>query len=134
MTPKQLQKHMIKRNNKSAYTKPEMDFAAFAKEKGFDLAQNAIVAFLVEGKRFDFQMDFVKRHGFKFWEIQVDIEIDGKGHKAKWDHWKDEIKAANGIKVIHVPGELTKKNWWFYLNSQLKKALESKEMVIYIDG
>lgn len=130
MTPKQLQNAMIKRNNKSAYTKPEQAFVEFCKENAFYYHQNLKEKFFHNCEWFDFQMDFVRLNEYA--QIDLDIEIDGKGHKEKWDHWKDEIKAANGIKVIHIGAELTKKHWWFYLNLKLKEALASSDMVVYI--
>lgn len=132
MTPKQLQSMMIKRRSKAFDTKGERDFAEFAKKKGFYFIQNVKEFFpnTEHGPDFEFQMDFVRKGRFDL--VELDIEIDGKGHKEKWDYWKDAIKNQNHVKVIHIGAELCKRKYWDYLEKELQKALASESMVVYI--
>lgn len=84
---------------------------------------------------FTFEMDFVHPTNQSY---DVDYEVDGEAFhgsiaQQNKDAWKDKIKNEHGIKVIHIPAELTmQKKWWKYLDQMLPKAVLSKEGTVRI--
>jgi hypothetical protein len=148
LTPHQVSKLMIQRANKKTNTKGEQQFDDYQQSRILNLAHGAngegvTLSFYDELalKYFDFQCDFLRYRfpGMSFaigyiGAYECDFEIDGKGHKDKWDSWKDALKVAAGVKVIHIPEAVTVEEHWAYLDKELDKALKSKEMVHYIAG
>ena len=137
MTPRQIQKTLIQLADKKVGTRGERQFKAYAESRVMNLKQDVSINFFdISGNKFTFQLDFVDaRHisddicpGC----IKVDYEVDGLGHKTKWDAWKDEIKSQSHVKVIHIPEAVTVEKWWSYLDVQLGEALRSEEMIHYI--
>jgi hypothetical protein len=149
LTPNSVKKMMIARADKKSNTKGERQFDDYQESRLLSLrhghaGEGTVLSFYdqMEAKFFDFQCDFLRiRYGPEVPYIidnvhayDVDFEIDGKGHKEKWDAWKDALKVAAGLRVIHVPEEITVEEHWPYLDKQIDKALKAKEMVHYIAG
>ena len=146
MTPHQTKLLMIQRANKKFNTKGERQFDEYQQSRVMGLYHGARGEGLnlsfydeVVVKYFEFQCDFLRPRypGLAFstsylGSYDVDFEVDGKGHKEKWDEWKDALKAKAGLKVIHIPEAVTKEAHWPYLDKQIQKALDSKEMVHHV--
>ena len=143
LTPRMMKSAMIQKASKSSHTVPEKAFNAYQESRGMNLywsKEGESYVFTDRlGEIYDFQLDFIKLKNA--WDdiIDIDFEIDGsKYHSSdrqmRKDAWKDDIKALRGVKVIHIPAAITAKRFWPYLDAEIKKALESKEMVIHIDG
>lgn len=141
MTPNQVRNLMIERANKLTGTKGERQFEDYQQSRVMGLLSDKSLSFYdqLSQKYFSFQLDFVRlRYPTLNMNLSyvgtfdVDFEIDGKGHKEKWDSWKDGLKAEADIKVIHIPDAVTKEEYWPYLDKQLTRALAHKEMVHYI--
>jgi hypothetical protein len=133
MTKRQTERYMISRAGKIWNTEPEQRFNEYQLSRGLNLVQNKTLPFVAENRagqlqRYDFQCDFLRPMeptGF-----DIDFEVDGKGHKEKNDPWKDAVKNKAGLKVIHVPGEFTKRKWWAELDKALNAALLSKDATV----
>ena len=102
-----------------------------------------------EGRAFTFQLDFARPLDWESYRVtgfsncgnkyDLDVEVDGRDYHSsdiqrRKDNWKDGIKVAHGLKVIHIPAEICERKWWDYLDSEYTKALESVEGAIYIDA
>lgn len=143
LTPRQVEKLMISRGQKFTDTKGERQFAEYQQSRVMRLVQNVTLQFYdgVALRFFDFQCDFLKQrypemtfNPLYVGSYDTDFEIDGKGHKEKNDAWKDSLKVAAGLKVIHIPEPVTKEEHWGYLDKKISKALDSEEMVHHIAG
>ncbi|MDE3215963.1 MAG: hypothetical protein KGO03_06165 [Gemmatimonadota bacterium] len=67
----------------------------------------------------------------------VNYEVDGNHYHGSdiqhgKDMWKDGLKNAQGLKVVHIPAILTERKWWRYLDAQLPKALLSPSPTVYV--
>jgi hypothetical protein len=148
LTPNQLRQAMITKAGKRWNTTPERRFNEYQISRHLSIMQNQTVTFDAiarDGGPFPatFQLDFARprdwdcysRTGFHDEKagFSVDYEIDGEGHKDKNDPWKDSIKNANGLKVIHIPGWLCHKDYWGNLDCAIPKALASKKMTIHLE-
>ena len=129
LTPKMLGKMMVMRNGKKWNTKPERLFNEYQESRGMGLVQNVSLPFAGQHETLTFQLDFARPTDHTY---DIDFEIDGKGHKDKWDRWKDEIKNRQGLKVIHIPGVLCEKKWWQVLDEQLPQAMISPTGSVYL--
>lgn len=131
---KTIRAYMIAKNGKVWNTIPEQRFAKFVSMKHLGLVQNIDLPFADEGVHYDFQLDFARRTVDGGYDI--DVEIDGPNHDSDIMHqkdlWKDWVKNRQGLKVIHVPAELTKRKWWDYLETELNRALLSPKGSVYI--
>lgn len=134
-----MQRMMISRYGKAYNTAPERRFDDYQRSRNLGLVMNHTLPFVAENhqgvpQRYDFQMDFLRPIKLSAtgatWD--VDLEIDGKGHKEKNDEWKDTMKASHGLKTIHIPGILTEKKYWWVLDRDLPNALLSKDSVVYL--
>jgi hypothetical protein len=142
MTPRQVEKLMISRANKKTDTKAERQFAIYLDSRLIAHAHDISLRFYdMEALKFyTFQCDFLRyRYAEPMKKVRewvgnydVDFEVDGKGHKEKNDPWKDALKSADGIKVIHIPEPITAEKHWTYLDKELQKAFDSKEMIHHI--
>ena len=135
MTPTQLKNMMIQRNAKLSQTLPERQFNAYQESRGLNLIQDRRLPFDENGIHYDFQCDFLRATDESY---DVNFEIDGEEFHSspiqlRKDAWKDKIKNAHGLKVIRIPAILTQRRYWPYLDSELPKALLSKEKVVRID-
>jgi hypothetical protein len=127
---------MISRAGKVFNTACERRFDEFQRERGLGLIQNRTIQIRSANKEgidmsYTFQLDFARPDDSSF---DVDVEIDGDGHSSKNDDWKDAVKAGAGLKVIHIPGELTKPRWWDYLAQEYDRAIMGIEKVVYISA
>ena len=134
LTRRMLTRAMIARNGKTWNTRPERRFNEYQVSRGLGLVQNVSLLFTdidMEGARigYDFQLDFARPTDHTY---DIDFEIDGKGHKDKADRWKDGVKNRQGLKVIHIPGVLTERKWWAYLDKALNAAMLSSDATVYI--
>ena len=134
LTRRMLTRAMIARNGKTWNTRRERRFNDYKISRGLGLVQNVSLPFVdvdLEGARirYDFQLDFARPSDSTY---DIDFEIDGKGHKDKTDHWKDGVKNKQGLKVIHIPGVLTEKKWWAYLDNALNAAMLSTDATVNI--
>ena len=132
---KTLKAAMIDRLGRTWNTRPERQFDDYQRSRGLGLVQNVILPFVSENRvgrlqRWDFQLDFARPLDAGGYD--VDFEVDGQGHNDHNDFWKDNVKNQRGLKVIHIPGILTGKKWWPYLDSQLPKALLSASPTVYV--
>ena len=129
---------MIARNGKRWNTKPERQFREFGERFGMGLIQNRSLPFTDGVLHYEFQCDFLRPIDRPDITYDVDFEIDGPHHDTdinrNKDIWKDDIKNKAGLKVIHVPAELTKRKWWDYLNREIEKALLSPLGSVYISA
>jgi len=136
MSKKTLRNAMIDRAGKRWNTAPERAFNEFQKKFGMGLVQNRSLPFTDNGQHFTFQLDFARPLDRPTGGYDVDFEIDGPHHDTllmkQKDMWKDYVKNTAGLKVIHVPAELTKKKWWNYLNAEIAKALLSPMGSVWI--
>jgi hypothetical protein len=137
---------MIERANKTFNTKGERQFDSYQESRIMNLVhgqngEGVTLAFYDEValKYFSFQMDFVQLKQSPFENagvviavsgidsIDTDYEIDGKGHKEKWDSWKDLLKVKAGIKrVVHIPEAVTKEEHWSYLDKEIERCRQGK--------
>jgi hypothetical protein len=149
LTPKMLRGAMIDKAGKKWDTKPERLFAEYARLRGMGLLQNQTVSYQALNRRgfmqtFDFQLDFARPRDWQRYAItglhlasepfEIDFEVDGEGHNFKNDKWKDEVKTANGLKVVHIPGGVCEKKYWEYLDKAIPLALENPDPVVKIVG
>jgi hypothetical protein len=133
MTPAMLKSYMIAKQGKSVGTRPETLFDQFQRSRGLGLVMNVSLPFHDAGARYDFQLDFASS------ALDVDYEIDGKefhssDRQVRKDAWKDGVKNAHGLKVVHVPAILTERHWWEYLEREIRRALASEERTVYIEA
>lgn len=140
MTPRQVSQLMIDRANKKFDTKGERQFDEYQQSRVMNLrhghaGEGTTLKFYdqVSCKFFDFQLDFLTlRYPGMSYNIDAlssyteDFEVDGKGHKTKWDPWKDDLKATAGLVVFHIPEAITKEEHWPYLDKQIQKCREGK--------
>lgn len=131
-----LKRYFIDKHGRTWGTLPERNFDAFQRSIGLGLVMNVSLPFNDDGRPYDFQLDFARPTDESF---NIDFEIDGKAYhssdrQARKDHWKDEVKNRQGLKVIHVPAILTERHWWEYLEKEITRALLSKEGTIYIEA
>src|SRR2546426_11486022 len=144
LTPRMMKAAMIQKAAKSSHTAPERAFNAYQESRGMNLLWDKLLEFVTYDPDYfpiTFQCDFVHFNGISLKDehYDIDYEIDGEkfhssGRQKRKDDWKDKIKARAGIKVIHIPAAVTAKRYWPYLDAEIKKALESKEMIIHIAG
>jgi hypothetical protein len=145
LTKPMLRQAMIDRNGKKWNTRPERLFNEYQISRCLGLIQNVNVGMVAKDRDgrencFVFQLDFARPKdrdryaatGFHDLDAgyDVDYETDGDGHKAKNDAWKDEVKNAHGLKVLHIPGWLCEKKWWGNLDAAIPKALASGKMAV----
>ena len=151
LTPRMMQRAMIKKAGKTFNTSVERQFQAFVDANSLPYKMNESRDFQALNRRlemqcFTFQMDFVEFADpavFPAWkatgflpanaQVKTDLEIDGRDHKDANDPWKDAIKSRKGIKVIHVPGFLCRPKMWPDLKESLAVAKRQPEMVQYLD-
>ncbi len=144
VTPRALQREMIKRNSKQGVIwETERRFNEYAESRvmclQWDMYGTRTLPFIAPNRkgvltRYDFQLDFLHPtfpHGNSYDE---DWEIDGKGHKDKNDAWKDEIKNKAGIRVYHVPGELTAERYWPDLDKKITAARLEKAGTVHLSA
>lgn len=138
MSKKMLRNMMIDRNGKAWNTKPERLFNEFQLTRGLGLVQNRSLPFSDGGIHYRFQCDFLRPIDHPTMTYDVDFEIDGPHHDSQInrnkDIWKDDIKNRAGLKVVHVPAELTNRKWWGYLDKEIARALLSSLGSVYINA
>ncbi|MDE1824366.1 MAG: hypothetical protein KGH74_03635 [Candidatus Micrarchaeota archaeon] len=117
-------------------TRPEQNFNSYQVSRGMGLVQNVKLPFtdLEKHHGYTFQLDFAHPNDHTY---DVDYEVDGSHYHGSdrqlaKDEWKDRLKNAQGLKVIHVPAVLTEKKWWAYLDEWLPKALVSVSPTVYL--
>lgn len=151
LSKKVLAKAMIDRRGKTFNTAPERNFQAFVDFYHLPYKMNESRDFWAENRRgvralYSFQMDFVEFADpsvFTTWKvtghvpanatIKEDVEIDGDGHSEKNDPWKDGVKNRENIKVIHVPGSMTRRKMWPKLLDFIREARASSDMTVKPD-
>jgi hypothetical protein len=123
---KTLRKAMIARNAKFVDTEPERMFDAYQKSRAMGLVQNVVLPFTDEALHYEFQLDFARPFDGTY---DIAFLIDGPYHQTarigRKDAWKDRVMNRQGLKVVHIPSELTSKKWWGYLDGEIAKALLS---------
>ena len=139
MTSKRtLEKAMIARNGKKWNTLPERQFKKFQEHYGLGLIQNVNLPFTDGVLHYDFQCDFLRPVDHPTLTYDVDFEVDGPHHDSDINHskdlWKDDLKNKAGLKVVHIPAELTKRKWWKYLDGEIRKALLNPFGSVYISA
>lgn len=137
MTPSQTKRYMISRANKYTNTKGETQFNEYQLSRSMKLRHDVRLSFFdPRAQMFTFQCDFLLANCTFPTEVSscysVDFEIDGKGHKTKWDDWKDTLKVKAGLTVVHIPEPITASRYWYYLDAQIRQALFGTEKVFYV--
>lgn len=128
-------------------TGPERNFNEYQKSRKLGLIQNVkwhpptFGAAGTEQTVF-FQLDFARPLDYEIYAatgfhnpqngFDVDFEIDGPMHDWATDRAKNMAKNSFGLKVIHIPSALCDRKSWARLDSQIRKALATKEMTVYI--
>lgn len=121
---------MAKNRNPS---KAEVLFNDYQESRGLGLIWGKTLPFYdYENKSsWNFECDFLNPTDSGSFDI--DFEIDGEHyHRTKvvngiqvsagTDAWKDAVKNANGLKVIHIPAPIVEKKFWSYLDEMIPKA------------
>lgn len=155
-TPRMIERAMIDRAGKKFNTAVERGFQAFTDLYGLPFKMNESRDFQALNRRgqmqtYSFQMDFVEfldLSVFQTWKVtrhlppnapvKTDLEVDGDGHVDKNDPWKDAVKNRYGIRVIHTPGYLCKKQKMWpdlcdYLGRARRLPPRVPERTIYLD-
>jgi hypothetical protein len=136
LSKKQLSKYMITKRGLVVGTRPERLFNEFQLDRGLGLVWNVTLPFSGGGMRYDFQLDFARPTESGF---DVDFEVDGKAfhsseRQMRKDAWKDRVKNAQGMKVIHIPAILCEKVWWDYLDRAIARALLDPQPTVRIEA
>lgn len=134
-----VKKLMISRAGKTWNTRPERLFDEYQRSRGLGLVQHRTLPFVAENRagrlqRFDFQCDFLRPVDSQPFGFDIDFEVDGKGHSDKNDPWKDGVKNGQGLKVIHIPGDICHRRFWGYLDEQISRAILSSEAIVNIEA
>jgi len=140
-----IKKRLEERQAKGLPSIPETNFNEYQTERKLGLewltpTKKTFRFRAIDGFPWNLQLDFVKhklhpdpKDPIPF---EIDFEIDGvKWHKKpSKEEWKNELKNSHGLRVIHIPEEITAKVHWAYLDEKLPAAITSNEMTIYIAG